>query len=146
MERIAQESVPVDADTRDDVDLMLETATLDAAPLKPAGRDRETKGVPGTGRSRVRDDRVGPLRKLDIASYGELITPLHVELLKLQNHIRATGWQVITIFKGRDAAGKGGTIKCFMRKGTPRPSRACSSIPDFPNWIAVRAASCINFR
>ena len=127
MERAALDTDTVGSETRDDVDLMLETAAVDAAlpvgPLKPAGRDSETRGAPRAQRRRVRDDRVGPLRKLDLASYVELITPLHVELLKLQNHVKARGWKVITIFEGRDAAGKGGTIKRFIEHLNPRGAR-----------------------
>ena len=123
MERIAAEQAPVDTGTRDDVELTLETASVDAVALKPAGRDRETKGVVRARRPRVRDDRVGPLRKLDLAAYVELITPLHVELLKLQNHVKARGWKLVTIFEGRDAAGKGGTIKRFIEHLNPRGAR-----------------------
>ena len=39
---------------------------------------------------------------------------LQVELLKLQSWVKETGARVIIIFEGRNAAGKGGTIKCFM--------------------------------
>ena len=89
--------------------------------LRPAGRDSEH--LPKPHARRIRDDRSGPLRKLDVTSYIELITPLHVELLKLQNHVKAQGWKVITIFEGRDAAGKGGTIKRFIEHLNPRGAR-----------------------
>jgi polyphosphate kinase 2 (PPK2 family) len=39
---------------------------------------------------------------------------LQVELIKLQNHIQRTGERHVILFEGRDAAGKGGTIKRFM--------------------------------
>jgi polyphosphate kinase 2 len=45
---------------------------------------------------------------------------LQVELLKLQAWIRETGQRVIILFEGRDAAGKGGTIKRFMEHLNPR--------------------------
>jgi polyphosphate kinase 2 (PPK2 family) len=45
---------------------------------------------------------------------------LQVELLKAQRWIKETGQQVIVIFEGRDAAGKGGTIKRFMEHLNPR--------------------------
>ncbi len=48
---------------------------------------------------------------------------LQVELLKLQSHIKATGQKVVIIFEGRDAAGKGGTIKRFMEHLNPRGAR-----------------------
>lgn len=45
---------------------------------------------------------------------------LQVELLKLQAWIKETGQRVIVLFEGRDAAGKGGTIKRFMEHLNPR--------------------------
>jgi polyphosphate kinase 2 len=117
----------LDAETRDDIELMQETAAIDAAspaPIKPAGREAERARIARPARKRqVGDDRVGPLRKLDVKTYIELITPLHVELLKLQNHVKAEGHKVITIFEGRDAAGKGGTIKRFIEHLNPRGAR-----------------------
>ncbi len=48
---------------------------------------------------------------------------LQVELLKLQKWVRATGQRVVVLFEGRDAAGKGGTIKRFMEHLNPRGAR-----------------------
>ena len=48
---------------------------------------------------------------------------LQVELLKLQSWIRETGQKLIVLFEGRDAAGKGGTIKRFMEHLNPRGAR-----------------------
>ena len=48
---------------------------------------------------------------------------LQVELLKLQNWVKETGARVVIIFEGRDAAGKGGTIKRFMEHLNPRGAR-----------------------
>ena len=45
---------------------------------------------------------------------------LQVELLKLQAWVKATGQKVVILFEGRDAAGKGGTIKRFMEHLNPR--------------------------
>ncbi len=45
---------------------------------------------------------------------------LQIELLKLQKWIRATGERLLIVFEGRDAAGKGGTIKRFMEHLNPR--------------------------
>ena len=45
---------------------------------------------------------------------------LQVELLKLQAWVKETGQKVVIIFEGRDAAGKGGTIKRFMEHLNPR--------------------------
>ena len=49
--------------------------------------------------------------------------PLQVELVKLQNWIREVGERLIILFEGRDAAGKGGTIRRFMEHWNPRGAR-----------------------
>lgn len=48
---------------------------------------------------------------------------LQVELLKVQHWIEETGQKIVLIFEGRDAAGKGGTIKRFMEHLNPRTAR-----------------------
>lgn len=48
---------------------------------------------------------------------------LQVELLKLQKWVKETGQRIIILFEGRDAAGKGGTIKRFMEHLNPRGAR-----------------------
>jgi polyphosphate kinase 2 len=48
---------------------------------------------------------------------------LQIELLKLQNWVKATGEKIVIAFEGRDAAGKGGTIKRFMEHLNPRGAR-----------------------
>ncbi|MDZ4202156.1 MAG: polyphosphate kinase 2 [Gallionella sp.] len=48
---------------------------------------------------------------------------LQVELLKLQAWVKETGQKVVIVFEGRDAAGKGGTIKRFMEHLNPRGAR-----------------------
>ena len=45
---------------------------------------------------------------------------LQIELMKLQNHMKATGMRILAIFEGRDAAGKGGTIKRITAFLNPR--------------------------
>jgi polyphosphate kinase 2 len=56
-------------------------------------------------------------------SYERQKYQLQVELLKLQSWVRDTGQRVVILFEGRDAAGKGGTIKRFMEHLNPRGSR-----------------------
>ena len=48
---------------------------------------------------------------------------LQIELLKLQDWAQETGERIVVIFEGRDAAGKGGTIKRFMEHLNPRGAR-----------------------
>ena len=45
---------------------------------------------------------------------------LQIELLKLQTHVKKTGQRVVLLFEGRDAAGKGGTIKRIREHLNPR--------------------------
>jgi polyphosphate kinase 2 len=55
--------------------------------------------------------------------YEHLKRRLQIELLKLQQHGRRTGARHVIVFEGRDAAGKGGTIKRFMEHLNPRSAR-----------------------
>jgi polyphosphate kinase 2 len=64
--------------------------------------------------------------------YGERMTReyydhqkrlLQIELVKLQNWVKDTGQRIVIIFEGRDAAGKGGTIKRFTEHLNPRGAR-----------------------
>ena len=56
-------------------------------------------------------------------SYEQQKYHLQVELLKLQAWVKETGQRVVILFEGRDAAGKGGTIKRFMEHLNPRGAR-----------------------
>jgi polyphosphate kinase 2 len=55
--------------------------------------------------------------------YEPLKRSLQIELLKLQNWIKESGERLLILFEGRDAAGKGGTIKRFMEHLNPRGAR-----------------------
>jgi len=59
-------------------------------------------------------------KKLKTKKYERELKLLQIELLKLQNWARETGVRMILVFEGRDAAGKGGTIKRFMEHLNPR--------------------------
>lgn len=48
---------------------------------------------------------------------------LQIELLKVQSWVKGSGQKIVGIFEGRDAAGKGGTIKRFMEHLNPRGAR-----------------------
>lgn len=56
-------------------------------------------------------------------SYEKQKYGLQVELLKLQRWVKESGQKVVVLFEGRDAAGKGGTIKRFMEHLNPRGAR-----------------------
>lgn len=57
------------------------------------------------------------------AEYDKAKHALQIELLKVQNWVKETGQRVVILFEGRDAAGKGGTIKRFMEHLNPRGAR-----------------------
>ncbi len=91
---------------------------LDAEPL-----DDPTSIMPHV-RSRYFRENIYP--------YGELMRrkeyeaekrTLQIEMMKLQNSMRETGDRAIILFEGRDAAGKGGTIRRFMEHWNPRTAR-----------------------
>ncbi len=57
------------------------------------------------------------------AEYEALKQELQIELLKVQSWVKQTGQRMMMLFEGRDAAGKGGTIKRFMEHLNPRGAR-----------------------
>ena len=63
------------------------------------------------------DERM-PRREYEVAKRR-----LQIELLKLQGWVKDTGQQLVVVFEGRDAAGKGGTIKRFTEHLNPRGAR-----------------------
>ena len=61
--------------------------------------------------------------KMDSKEYEKLKQNLQIELLKMQNWVKDTGQRIVILFEGRDAAGKGGTIKRMMEHLNPRGAR-----------------------
>ncbi len=61
-----------------------------------------------------------PLPKKD---YRRQLKALQIELVKLQRWVRETGARLVIVLEGRDAAGKGGTIRRFTRHLNPRHAR-----------------------
>ena len=55
--------------------------------------------------------------------YEKELNKLQIELLKLQKHVIANDMRIMMLFEGRDAAGKGGTIKRIMEHLNPRGAR-----------------------
>jgi polyphosphate kinase 2 len=58
--------------------------------------------------------------KMSRDEYEYLKRPLQIELVRLQNWVKDTGQRIVMVFEGRDAAGKGGTIKRFTEHLNPR--------------------------
>jgi polyphosphate kinase 2 len=60
------------------------------------------------------------MAKLSRKDYERELAALHLELVKLQNWLKRSGERVVLVFEGRDAAGKGGTIKRIIEPLNPR--------------------------
>ena len=68
-------------------------------------------------------DKIQIWVKKETLAYETELTKLQIELLKFQNHVKDKGLKVLMIFEGRDAAGKGGTIKRITEHLNPRGAR-----------------------
>jgi polyphosphate kinase 2 len=77
-------------------------------------RDRREKKKDGKVRIWVKEEKL---------LYEDELSKLQVELLKFQNHVKEKGLKILMIFEGRDAAGKGGTIKRITEHLNPRGAR-----------------------
>ena len=62
-------------------------------------------------------------RVMKKAAYEEELKLLQIELVKMQSWATKTNERIVMVFEGRDAAGKGGTIKRFTEKLNPRSAR-----------------------
>ncbi|MEZ6118682.1 MAG: polyphosphate kinase 2 [Pirellulaceae bacterium] len=122
---------PHDVDTLSKVlkVIMDGTSIDDAAVLRQALLDNPSMG---TNRKSRADDLLSedwrnggyPYKNLmSRKNYEKQKYRLQVELLKLQAWVKQTGQKVVILFEGRDAAGKGGTIKRFMEHLNPRGAR-----------------------
>jgi len=76
-----------------------------------------------TTKKKSRAGKVQIWVKQEKLDYEAELTRLQVELLKLQNHVKDKGLKILMIFEGRDAAGKGGTIKRITEHLNPRGAR-----------------------
>ncbi|MGP1527491.1 MAG: polyphosphate kinase 2 [Campylobacter sp.] len=75
------------------------------------------------GKKHKKDDEKSKLKaekKRIIKEYEKELSHLQIELLKLQYYVKEKGLKLLIIFEGRDAAGKGGTIKRITEHLNPR--------------------------
>ena len=84
---------------------------------KPKNYKRKRKKM------KVKGKKVQIWVKKDTLEYEKELTLLQIELLKLQNYVKEKGLRILMIFEGRDAAGKGGTIKRITEHLNPRGAR-----------------------
>ena len=88
--------------------------------------------------------------KLARDEYERQKAELQVELLKMQRWVKDTGERVVLLFEGRDAAGKGGTIKRFMEHLNPRGASVVAlpapSERERGQWYFQRYVQCLPSR
>ena len=66
-----------------------------------------------------------------VLEYEDELHKLQIELLKMQKHVKNEGMRIMALFEGRDAAGKGGTIKRITEHLNPRGTRVVALLaPD----------------
>ena len=103
---------------------MTETSKKESA--TPSSEERFHLAPHGThedsGSAKLPDDYPYKTR-MQRKEYEKMKFELQIELLKAQNWIRETGQKIVILFEGRDAAGKGGTIKRYMEHLNPRSAR-----------------------
>ncbi len=87
--------------------------------------------APDPVREAIEKNKKGPVlteaypydERLDRDEYHDRLYGLQLELAKLLADVRSTGKRIVVVFEGRDAAGKGGTIKRFRENLNPRAAR-----------------------
>lgn len=137
---------PVEADLKADGETKTKATAASTRPHRAA--DRKRAASPGNGEAESTDNAAAKRHQLALmrhdeevirqffesgeypysnkmprAAYEKHKAELQVELLKVQRWVKATGERVVILFEGRDAAGKGGTIKRFMEHLNPRGAR-----------------------
>lgn len=103
----------------------IETATRQAGTMlhDEAVPEPVRKRALSTRKKAIISDQYPYDKKMKSADYEAQKRMLQVELLKLQRWVQEEGERLVLLFEGRDAAGKGGTIKRFMEHLNPRSAR-----------------------
>lgn len=100
---------------------------VEQKPAAPEPKKKKTKLHEGTAYKNLEAGdskaRVAVYVKKKTLDYEVELKRLQIELLKLQNHVKEHDQRVLMIFEGRDAAGKGGTIKRITEHLNPRGAR-----------------------
>ncbi len=98
--------------------------------LAELASDRETpelasmKEIESLGKRKIFANANYPYKtKMVRKEYEDTKQELQIELLKMQGWVKETGQRIVILCEGRDAAGKGGTIKRFMEHLNPRGAR-----------------------
>ena len=81
------------------------------ADKKQTGKSKSSKSV-----AAIEKDELPAMSK---SESKQVLYDLQVELVKLQDWVKATGAKICVVFEGRDTAGKGGTIKRMTARVSP---------------------------
>ncbi|MBF9060606.1 polyphosphate kinase 2 [Rhodobacterales bacterium HKCCSP123] len=100
-----------------------DAATQAAAPAGKPARVRRARPTPSQIRQAFETGEYPYQSKLGRRAYEAQKAKLQAELLKVQRWVGETGERIVMLFEGRDAAGKGGTIKRFTEHLNPREAR-----------------------
>lgn len=92
----------------------------DQSPIENAVEGRPD---PSARRKYFREGLFPYRERLGLREYYEEKLKLQIELVRLQAWVRSTGQRLVVVFEGRDAAGKGSTIKRFTEYLNPRGAR-----------------------
>ncbi|MGW7072107.1 polyphosphate kinase 2 [Streptomyces sp. NPDC054855] len=111
------DGVASDADDKDGESLLDGLSVDEARPERPVLLDAEGEPL------RTWQENYPYSVKLRRKEYERQKRILQIELLKLQRSVREQGRRIVVVCEGRDAAGKGGTIKRFTERLNPRGAR-----------------------
>ncbi len=112
-----------EASQTDTVVPISDDATSPKERVNPAHLLGKLRHSPEKIKELFREGRFPYKTKIRRAVYERHKEELQVELLKVQSWVKTTGQKIVILFEGRDAAGKGGTIKRFMEHLNPRAAR-----------------------
>ncbi|MFC2967375.1 polyphosphate kinase 2 [Acidimangrovimonas pyrenivorans] len=88
--------------------------------FKDEAPDAVRKAIDKAKKGKTLDDGYPYDQWMDKDDYEDRLGKLQVELVKLQADVKASGRRIVLVFEGRDAAGKGGTIKRIREYLNPR--------------------------
>lgn len=91
--------------------------------FKSEAPDEVRKAIKTAKKDRILNPDYPYRERMDKHAYEDHLDALQIELVKLQRWARETGARIAIVFEGRDAAGKGGTIKRFRANLNPRGAR-----------------------
>lgn len=88
---------------------------------EPAGFDLENPKLPKWIKNAAMQSGGYPYpEKMDGDDYDEQLHAAYLQLALLQQHMARAGTRIVMVFEGRDAAGKGGTIRTYLKNLNPR--------------------------